>query len=148
MGLIWSFHRFSWDQASLAFKLNCIFSVYSLTCFQLSQICTHSFLPLSATNSAQSVWYAPLLLSVSDLIQYTTMCWQQSLQSMTCKRVWAWKSEKKQWEWEWECGSTIQCFIKTSNTKEHTKGDVTTTKIILGRSRVLGVGWECQKNLI
>lgn len=33
-----------------------------------------------------------------ELILYTTICWRQSLQSTTWKRVWAWKSEEKQRE--------------------------------------------------
>lgn len=65
------------------------------------------------------------------------------------QRTWkrAPKKREKQRE-EWESAPTIECFIKMSNTKEYGKGNITSTKIILDRRTVVGVGWECQNNLI
>ena len=56
--------------------------------------------------------------------------------------------EREETEGEWECALTIQHFIKMSNTKDYRKKDITSTKSILGRTRLLGVGGKCQWDLI
>lgn len=65
------------------------------------------------------------------------------------KRIWKRAPEKRgEWREEWESAPTIECFIKMSTTKEYGKGNITSTKIILGRRMVVEGGWECQNNLI
>lgn len=118
---------------SLAFTRHIFALIHSSLCLHLTRlkVSPYDFPPASSSCQCELILY--------------TMCWRQSPQSMTWKRAWAWKSEERQGEWE--CAPTIQCFIKMSNSKEYRKRDIS-TKMILGRSRFLGVGRECQKNLI
>lgn len=111
--------------------------VCTLTCSHQSYIIfIPSLLPLSASNSLQSVLCAsirlPLLffsLSVrTDLIynnMLTTISAEYGIKASVNMK------EQRETEGEWECAPTIQRFIKMSNTKDYRKRDITSTKSIL-----------------